>query len=215
MTSENIIHPKSKKLIDALAPEGKKLIEDITIQCLKNGISLRIYDHTSLAGNIGSFNNDDKVLMVCTGGKEADNYWIGTLIHESCHMDQWIEGSLIYKKWDCALDIQEWMNGSKWRKAEVTETIKRTINLELDCEKRSVNKIDKYKLGYVINRDMYIKRANFYIYIIKALQVFRKWPKSRKPKAWCVKMYSMMPPYFKKSYKEYPEGFLEELKKMI
>lgn len=214
MTTENIIHPKSKKLIDALPPEGKKLIEDITISCLKHGISLRIYDTKSMGNNLGYFDEDSKLLMVCTGRKE-ENHWLGVLIHESCHMDQWIEGSLISKKWGESPDIEAWLSGAKWRKAQVSDVIKKTISLELDCEKRSVAKIDKYKLGYLINRDMYIKQANFYLYIIKALQVFRKWPKTNRPKSWNDRVYSMMPPYFRKSYAEYPEGFLEELKKMF
>ncbi len=153
--------------------------------------------------------------MVCTGDKEASGLWLGVLIHESCHLDQWIEGSLIYKKWDTLPDIENWIAGERWKKSIVSDVVNKTIALELDCEKRSVAKIDKYKLGYVINRDLYIKHANFYLYMIKSLQVFRKWPKTRRPKAWRIKMCAMMPPYFRKSYKEFPEGFLDEIKKMI
>ena len=117
-----------------------------------------------------------QLIVAC---KKPEVEWIPTLIHESCHMDQWVEQT---QEWAAckvgAIDkmelIQLWIAGYvELNSNQLDDYIRCLRNIELDCEKRAVAKINKYNIG--INVNEYIQRANAYVMFYNVLMQTRKW----------------------------------------
>jgi hypothetical protein len=141
-----------------------KLIADISKKCIENKINFRLeYAEQVDTNNIpcsGYF--DEKSLVVATKKKKLQD-WLDILIHESCHLDQFVEKSKVWCPDELGLFVVEsWIQNKKINSKKVVEAFHNTILLELDCEKRTVKKIKKYKLNF--NIDLYIQKANAYLY---------------------------------------------------
>lgn len=214
---KHIIHSEFYKLLKTLKPEVHTFITDLVSKCDQYDISFRAYHKASYKQCQGWFNHGDRLITICTKSKPETQYdWVANLIHESCHMDQWIEGAKVFKKWDIAPDILSHVKGkTNLTKDEIDRSIRAYQAIELDCERRTVAKIEKYGLTHLINMDRYIRMANFYIYTYETLKYTGKWPKTKRPDEWNYKMWSGLPNKLLRSYKKLPEGFLEEIKTMI
>lgn len=171
----------------------QKLISDIMTQCVKNGINFRL-EHTDQVDqeNIpcsGYF--DEQTLAVATK-KEKMQDWLDILVHESCHLDQFLAGPDVWMPDEETLFIVEgWIHGKNISKKKLEMGFKNTIALELDCEKRTVAKMQKY--GIRFNKKQYIQKANSYLFSYTYAFVNKAWyPKPyEKPK-----IYNHMPTKF-------------------
>ena len=118
----------------------------------------------------------DKPEMAIATGVPFEK-WILTLLHESCHLDQEFDKSIKEKRewWDkCCINFFEWIGGRKqMNQAQLDEAIRGTIDLELDCEKRTVAKIKKFNLG--IDTKDYTQKANTYFFGYPIASELRKW----------------------------------------
>lgn len=101
------------------------------------------------------------------------------LVHESSHMDQWVE---LCPEWvattvadtDAMTILDLWFNRLVELTAEqLYQYATASRDVELDCEKRSVEKIIKWNLP--INVDTYIKEANSYVNFYNVIPLTRKW----------------------------------------
>jgi hypothetical protein len=173
----------------------KNLLGDISLKCLKNKISLELIAKKHLIYNniecSGLF--DENGLKVSTDKPLED--WLIILIHESCHMDQFLEKS---PYWNTEKDplaiVDKWLNKKNINSKILKKAFQDSILLELDCEKRSVKKMKKYKLK--INTSLYIQKANAYLFSYWATYKNREWFKF---------------PYLNpKIYKKMPNKFLTE-----
>jgi hypothetical protein len=124
----------------------------------------------------GYFDPNTKTLAVAAGRKD----WLEVLVHESCHMDQFLDPNSIWHSGGVEAVDQyfDWMSGKDVR--EFKEQVLLAGLLELDCESRTVTKIEQFNLP--IDIKTYIKKANaytqFYLYSIST----RKWHEpSNKP----------------------------------
>lgn len=123
----------------------------------------------------GFFCNETRQLQVACG--QAD--WINTLIHEGCHFDQWVEQTVIWE--GCYIggvdagDLEGlWIDHKiELNDQQVDDVINRLINVELDCETRTVEKIKKYHLP--IDQDTYIQQSIAHILLYCALKHKRDW----------------------------------------
>ena len=119
----------------------------------------------------GDGKNEPPTLAVATGRGAKE--WLPVFVHESCHLDQWMENSKIWKKY-AELDIlDEWVYGKKFDKNILNKSTKNSINLEVDCEKRTVKKIIEWNLP--IDIDEYIQRSNAYVMFYNYVKKVRKW----------------------------------------
>jgi len=124
--------------------------------------------------SMGYFCDTDRVLAVATG--DPDMIWedvLGTYVHESCHMDQWILGS---KYWFDSLGeayeiLQEYFDGKD--PLDIEWALDSIVMMEADCERRSVEKIKKYGLPVDVGR--YSQLANGYLYFHSAILHYKKW----------------------------------------
>lgn len=202
-----IIHPESQKAIDKLPDEAKIFIADLITKCLDLNVTLKFYDKITHRGCSGLFEHETPMLYVCTSNKEAE--WLSTAIHESCHLDQWVEKSKYYKKFaGCPYSWSDWMDGKvELTSRKVSIAINVLQDMELDCEKRTVKKIVEYNLTHIINTSEYIKKANDVLFTWTMVKKTRKWPDWRKVRGKYRKLFVNQPDYFLKSYRNVPKWF--------
>lgn len=142
------------------------------------------------------------------------NDWLSILVHESCHLDQWKEGVKVWKDCDnLKYNIfDDWLLDKKCNIKIAHECIDKLRELELDCEKRSVEKIKKYKLPIDLNT--YIRKANAYVFFYNYIKITRRWsdPKNtpynnpkiyKKLKNSWYENYDEIPPEIMKLYRKY------------
>jgi hypothetical protein len=139
----------------------KRLIADTAAVCVANKIELRITNtHAVNADNIITSGYFDDASLVVAGGKRD---WVDVLAHESCHMDQFLEKDLIYMTSDNSLSaIDDWLAGKEFSNTNLIQKFIDVIVMELDCEKRTVKKLKKYKI--YPNMENYIKQVNAYLF---------------------------------------------------
>jgi NAD-dependent dihydropyrimidine dehydrogenase PreA subunit len=177
-----------------------KFLELVQEDCLRNGVKIIFHPKTEikLSKNIGvsGFWTDvDKELHVAIYCDE----WLTVLAHEYSHFCQWKEGKFIDDETTNALnDFDDWINGSKeLSKKKLEKTCKLIQKCELDCEKRALKFIKKYKLYK--NHKLYIQKANSYILGYEAAKIKRKWFKT--PPYRTSKIFSNMPKTFTRTLK--------------
>ena len=138
-----------------------------------------------------------------------DSRWLQLLVHESCHMDQWAEKSKLWEKATAMDKIDNWLNGIDYPTRHIRNTINIIRDLELDCERRTVKKIIDWKLP--VDIDLYIRKANVYIFFHNYLKVTRKWkhPDYDNPNVYLVaakkwyKNYKYVPQKLRKMFDEH------------
>lgn len=187
---------------------------DIRKTAKANGIKIKLLNKEEVLApdeNLpcpGYFSDEYKELCVAMKGKEAE--WLSTLVHESCHMDQYLENQFLWKKCEPAYDIfSDWLlNKAEPPDDILRESIQDIIRLELDCEKRSIKKIKEYDLNLDI--PTYIQSANINLY---AYLFFYE------TKSWCNDIFErrsvskLAPKGFRRKYDKIPVRFHRALQK--
>jgi hypothetical protein len=151
-------------------------------------------DKPKVDGNIvdGYFSDADNELVITT-----KDCWPEILVHEFCHYLQWIEKCKYWTNLDIddtnCLDLMwKWINHEiELSKAKRKIVFSRIRDMELDCERRTVELIKKYNLP--INLKEYICFANVYIYYYNFARVTRKWFPDEVSPMTMDKVHSLMP----------------------
>lgn len=143
-------------------------ISDLKQQCKDHGIKLYLPKTKNVKLEIGYSKGyfDEETLACAIGGKG----WLPILIHESCHLDQFIEKSPLWAKASDTL-MDEWLSGKPIDNPDHHIDVMKW--LELDCEKRAVRKFRKYKIKF--NEREYIQKANSYVQFYNYMKYSRKW----------------------------------------
>lgn len=185
-----------------------KLIADVSKKCIENKINFRLeYAEQVDTNNIpcsGYF--DEKSLVVATKKKNLHD-WLDILIHESCHLDQFVEKSKVWCPDEIGLYVvEDWIKNKKINLKKAIKAFHNTINLELDCEKRTVKKVKKYKIK--LNIEQYIQKANSYLFGYGVSFKKKVWPNQPYEKPY---IYKKMPKKFLtvKEYYNIPNDILE------
>jgi hypothetical protein len=150
----------------------QKFISKVVSDCQQHGIGFRLSgeDHV-MADNIKCSGYFDETDLVVAGGKKD---WIDVLVHESCHLDQFLEKFPLWTDADVGIStIDKWIGGTNYSDKKLIKSFQDTILLEHDCEKRSIKKFKKFKLK--VDTDQYIKQVNAYILSYWATYRDRKW----------------------------------------
>lgn len=150
----------------------QKLVAKVATDCQGYGIGFHL-EPSKLVETDGikcSGYFDDTDLVVA--GQKSD--WVDVLVHESCHMDQWAEKHPLWGKADAGITmIERWCTGTKYTEEKIIQSFKDTIELEWDCEKRSIKKIKKFRLDVSIPK--YCQQVNSYLFSYWATYKNRKW----------------------------------------
>lgn len=175
-----------------------KFLQLVQEDCLRHGVEIVFHTKSEikLSKKIsvsGYWSDDDRQLNVAIYCDE----WLTVLAHEYGHFCQWKENKFIDKDTSNAYVLfDEWLEGkkelSKKRIDKVCELIQKC---ELDCEKRALAFIKKFKLYK--NDKLYIQKANSYVLGYAAAKINRKWFK--RPPSRLNPVYSSMSKTFTKS----------------
>lgn len=156
----------------------------------------------------GYFDDEPAELAVSIG--KPLKQWFPCLVHESCHFDQWSTGSKLWKACDkfdkVDKSLFDWLNGAKLTKPEVKLALETIRELELDCERRTVAKIEKFNLP--IDIPAYIKNANAYINFHNYVGLTRKWYKIGSEPYNNAKILDLMPDNLDGDYSALPKKLI-------
>lgn len=178
---------KKHELLDFIKSECKKH----NVVCdLRNTTYVRI-DRTPC---IGAFYPEGRLVVAM-----KDKIAYEVLLHEYCHMTQWLDNSDEWKNHQ-KIDPDEfnnWLMGIPSKNIE--KYIRWIVDLELDNEKRAVKLIKKLKLDF-IDKKMYIKKSNLYIQYYNWLLQHKEWNSSNKRMYSSKKLLSLVPSSFTMDY---------------
>jgi hypothetical protein len=153
----------------------RTLIADIAYKCVSRGINFHLeyvdkVDADTLPCS-GYF--DEKSLVVAVKASKVID-WLDVLVHESCHLDQFLEKAKVWSAdKDSLVLVEGWIANKNISFARASKGFKNTIALELDCEKRTIRKLKKYNIKF--NEKHYIQKANAYLYSYGYTLKYRKW----------------------------------------
>lgn len=184
-------------------------------QCRKYGIKYDFPDTEKITYpdspeiKVAGYFDDNKMELGCAIGKPV-NEWLQILVHEYCHVEQWIEQCPDWKKLknkDADILIDSWLSGKSFQHKKVIEAMELVKNIELDCEIRSTKMIQFYNLP--IDIDLYIRKANSYIYLHAIMLHTRTWPDKAPYSSNAI--VKLMPSFYLSSneYFNIPNGLLD------
>lgn len=149
--------------------------------------------------------------------------WIQILAHESSHMDQGIEGAYCWSnRFVPGTDTEALDEVFRWTAKEielppekVSDYIRRTRNVELDCEWRTVEKIREFDLP--IELAPYIQGANSYLFFYTAMKELRAWYRLEKEPYNTPEIWSLAPkrPLLMGDYEKVPPALMEAYRRLL
>jgi len=125
----------------------------------------------------GDEDSEGPQLAVAT--KQPFKKWFSVFIHEAAHMDQWLEKDPLWDGPDYGGEdggslIELWLSGHiQLNESQLKQYMADMRDVEVDCEKRTVQKILKEKLP--MSTDYYTQRANSYLWFYTYMIETRKW----------------------------------------
>jgi hypothetical protein len=140
----------------------------------------------------GYFDDEHRVLK-CAINKPLED-WLPILVHEFSHFEQWKERCKIwldYESNSCSGIFFNWVSGLEYDLALVKSSYLLIKCLELDCERRAIANIVRFKLP--IDLDYYIRKSNSYVLFYDSVYLTRKWYKSGKAPYENADILSSMP----------------------
>jgi hypothetical protein len=159
----------------------KLFIQDLKKVAQENNIKLLLSSESGIRygedSNIfcnGYFDGDNRVLA-CAMGKDI-SYWLIILLHESSHMDQFLENDPNWTNNIGLVQTDKWLEGSDDVDLDIiSEEIRTSINIEIDCERRTIQKIKNWSLEGIIDLEEYIQKSNAYILFYLWMKKRRSW----------------------------------------
>lgn len=149
--------------MEKIRPPERELLSDTLEICFSNKIRMTIVPQKTHKRASGWVNENEFMSCFDPDG-DYDSNW-GIFVHESCHVDQLIDKASIWYEgvFDTEKDWLDLHTRGKTRKSKKIESyFRKLMELELDCDKRAVEKIKKYKLN--IDIKTYIKSSNIYMF---------------------------------------------------
>ena len=162
----------------------------------------------------GYFDENNLTFAVGCGGQPED--WLPIFTHETCHVDQWLQNHNLFEAF-CKTDItgllpddgpsrifDDWlMHKLELSDESLNALIFAIISLELDCEKRAVEKIKIWNLP--IDLDWYIQQSNQYLWSHWVMKLSRNWNSASLNE----KIFSLLPTDFNQDYSCLPGNIFD------
>ena len=192
----------------------EKIIKRTKRLATKHGVKVVLSgDRYVQSGGIKSngYFDDEELVLAVACGDQMKHQWQATFLHESSHMDQWIEQ---IPEWQTKINdidatklLDLWMNGNiELNKKQLNAYVRAARDIELDCERRTVKKIIKNRIR-LIDVPTYIQKANAYVYFYNYLKKSRKWYTIGKEPYNIEEIWAKMPINFDNDYEKLPKKF--------
>ena len=159
----------------------------------------------------GYFSSDPLELGVATMVNYKD--FLSGLVHEFSHFEQWRDESPYflkeYKGMDAGNVLFHWLQGKEYKKETINTCIDIIRDCELDCDRRAVENIRKFKLPLGIKE--YCKKSSGYIYFHNFVKISRNWEYKNYPS--CIpQIYNKMPDNLDGDYSTTPRRIMKLFK---
>lgn len=169
---------KARKIFNQLPKDVQNYFREVDKNCKEYGITFRLGGGQTInfgGGRCGGYFCDHTKQLALAMGRQLK--WIlGTLVHEESHFEQWIDLDSVWHKPQMdasATRFFNWLKGHPSSRSPETDA-KRIIELEADCERRTIKKIKKHWSKY-ISIDEYARSANAYMFAYLWMAKSRKW----------------------------------------
>ena len=192
----------------------KNFLEHIKTECNKFGVEIKEYQEKfiNLSENIqcsGFFDDSVNSPYVDKPTLAYANSFIDSpevIIHEYCHMTQWLEGIELWRKAnDSMVIVDKWLEGQDFDNIDIH--LSNVRDLELDNEKRTVEMIKKWSLP--IDIELYTKKANAYVQFYNYLKETRRWSKPGRAPYSVIEILNVMSDKFDMNYLELESNIRE------
>jgi hypothetical protein len=199
---------KARKIFRKLPLKIKNYFLEIAKECGEYGITFRVSGGKRInfgGGRCGGYFCESTKQLVIAIGRPIP-IMLGTLIHEESHFDQWKDlDSIWYKPQmeSSANRFFNWLSGASENKNPEKDA-KKIIELEADCERRTIKKIKK-RWSELISTEDYVRSANAYMFSYLWMARSRKWIGDFASKQ---KYVNQFPSKMKKKYEKLPLKFL-------
>lgn len=149
-----------------------EVLAEIMRRCRTFGVTVIISPSRNIKGDDGTesggwFCGDTRRLAVSTGCSEEG--WLGLLLHEYCHLTQWVEDTPLWRAYDDGM--WRWLAGKQVKNPRAA--VRSVQALEEDCERRTVRLI--HELQAPISVEGYTRSANAYLHFHNVIADKRKW----------------------------------------
>lgn len=166
-------------------PAGvRDFIRTVSRQCQAHGVEFSMeddsrvqYADTSMRVSGYFIDRPSPQLKVAT--RKSLDQWLGVLVHEFCHMRQWLEespawsGVFMQDGREAGDWLDDWIGGEDMSPDRVKQIIAAVQQVEHDCESRVLEAIDEFDLP--LDRDLYARRANAYVHFYQHIAKTRQW----------------------------------------
>lgn len=169
--------------LNLVSPHTRRLVDSTCKIASLNGVAVRLLQQESIGGRFnGMFDariGQTPTLLVACGKPESE--WLPVLLHESCHMEQFIYRSGVWldqsvtREWDSMSLLLLWLDHLvELSDSQLDSYVRRSRNVEWDCERRAILKITDMELP--LDPVEYARRANSYIWLYTCwLHKHRRW----------------------------------------
>lgn len=189
-----------------MTAKEKEFLKYVKKRCEKRGVKVFLGKGKKVKCDSvltsGYFDEVNKVLAVAMGGNRP----IEILAHEFSHFTQWDEQCAIWVKavkYEAIENFWAYVTGQKSNNPIKSLSISR--DLELDCEKRTIELIKCH--GLDIDIDYYHKKANAYVYFYNWMKESKRWCKPDNTPYNNKRIVEAMPNHFNNDYTILPEKF--------
>jgi len=193
----------------------KNFIQTEIAHCKQHKIRVDLFKDSNLVDCNGHFADSNPPCLTVYANDNIDD-WLPIFVHESCHKDQFLEKTDIWNKrvgdeYDALEIFDMWLDHHvELKKHQMRSVLETIVQVELDCERRSVAKIQKYNLD--INIPEYIQKANAYIWYYHATAHTRLYTQRSSPFV-NPEVWSKMPLDFCQNYSTINNKILKLYKK--
>lgn len=201
-------------LLASIDANTAAFIRELQKKCIQKKICLKIERKNFVTFPIGGlpvsgyFTDLPPTLAVAVD--KSFEQWLRVIVHESCHMDQYLEQSRFWTEPNTAALFFQWLEKQvDLEEKNIKECAKFIRDGELDCEKRSVEKIKNFNLPFDTRR--YAQLANSYLWFYAVVSRTRKWYTPGREPYNVEAIVSRMPTHFDNDYDKMPSKELYEL----
>jgi hypothetical protein len=157
----------------------------------------------------GGFFDDSAKPPVLAFAQGREDF-LGLMVHEYCHMTQWIDQIPLWAEAETALSIMwNWLAGEDHEDIDWAIGIAR--DLELDNEKRTTEMIIKWNLP--IDPVEYVKKSNAYVLFYNYIKTTRKWSEPDNSPYTNMNIVNAMSDKFDMDYEKLSDELLEIYKR--
>lgn len=159
-----------------------EIVREIRRRCRLFGVTFDLREGARVEASpgvrcAGFFDSTDpRGPRLALASKMNVDHFIGTLLHEYCHVTQWAENCTVWQEdafWSKQCNIHEWLGSGKPCTTLVKKAFEASRDLEADNERRTVRLIKELKPS--INLEDYIQRANSYVHFYNTMPITNEW----------------------------------------